>query len=807
MKQNGFFATYVYPFLAAFLLCGAGGLFFNSRFGMRMNEFLLLVVIALFILIVQLFDLFKRRVWVSLLFGAFLLAAVGLLCHAIFSSYDEMLRIGGGVSSVRYGLFSWWENYNPTTERGYDFDYALLTVSIYVLVAGLGSYFIQKGFTARVLSAIGLIAGIVVLISYETEIPWLALVFVFMYLFSVLIELYFRSIRRKTEQKRLGTTIAAFLLPVTLVTSLVISWLPLNEDPIDWSFITEPLQNITLWSGNLIQWGYGPGGTPDSGFSVGYSDANGDLGGDLVQKTGTALTLRFDTLPRAGVYLTGSTSDTYTGRRWEDRAEDFYGVDGTYIESAFDGLELLYALSRVEAPDEEINNFMYRNSITITYQNVWTPSVFLPQKVITTIERANNLPVTYQSSGLGTFFDEPRKDASYSVDYLEIDYNSQEYNMLIDSNSDYIYHNTPLTEPEFWLHKLAGRIDTNGTVVKTPFGQYSVARAEWIRDTYLQLPESLPARVSELAHTITDEYDNDYDKLKAIETYLSTNYEYTTTPGDVPEGYDFVDYFLFEKQEGYCTYFATSMTVLARCVDIPTRYVQGYSASCDTTNDEHEYEVLHEEAHAWPEAYIEGIGWIAFEPTAPMQGNRYPNWGSSQWQNEQPTQPEQPNNPGGDNSQNENSQPDVLPEEREGQVTAIVITVLSFLALLILAAVFIPVFLRHRRKMKYKSVPVEEKIKVDFKDILLLLEACSYKLNPGETLSAYNERIAASFRGSHKLFARAEKIYSRLYYSNSTATQEEYELVHFTRETILRETRDQISTLQFLRVRSKLQKF
>ena len=32
----------------------------------------------------------------------------------------------------------------------------------------------------------------------------------------------------------------------------------------------------------------------------------------------------------------------------------------------------------------------------------------------------------------------------------------------------------------------------------------------------------------------------------------------------MPEGYDFVDYFLFHGQEGYCTYFATAMAIMLR---------------------------------------------------------------------------------------------------------------------------------------------------------------------------------------------------------------------------------------------------
>ena len=64
----------------------------------------------------------------------------------------------------------------------------------------------------------------------------------------------------------------------------------------------------------------------------------------------------------------------------------------------------------------------------------------------------------------------------------------------------------------------------------------------------MQLPDTVTNRVYELAHEITDSYNSDYDKAKAIESYLRT-LEYTLKPGNLPDGYDFVDYFLFEGKK------------------------------------------------------------------------------------------------------------------------------------------------------------------------------------------------------------------------------------------------------------------
>ena len=136
-----------------------------------------------------------------------------------------------------------------------------------------------------------------------------------------------------------------------------------------------------------------------------------------------------------------------------------------------------------------------------------------------------------------------------------------------------------------------------------------------IRERYFLLPRSLPQRVHDLAREITDGISNPYDKTKAIESYLRTNYTYDLNIPPPPEASDVADYFLFDLQKGYCDYYATAMVVLARSAGIPARFVSGYSpGSYDAPNAQ--YIVRELNAHSWPEVYFPDIGWIEFEPTA-----------------------------------------------------------------------------------------------------------------------------------------------------------------------------------------------
>ena len=130
---------------------------------------------------------------------------------------------------------------------------------------------------------------------------------------------------------------------------------------------------------------------------------------------------------------------------------------------------------------------------------------------------------------------------------------------------------------------------------------------------YLQLPR-LDARIPPLARAdLRRPLDNNYDKAVAIETYLRTKFGYTLQlPRTVPT--DPVANFLFERKQGHCEYFASSMAVMLRALGIPSRVVNGFRTGefNDLTS---QYLVRASNAHSWVEAYFPGYGWISFDPT------------------------------------------------------------------------------------------------------------------------------------------------------------------------------------------------
>ncbi len=137
---------------------------------------------------------------------------------------------------------------------------------------------------------------------------------------------------------------------------------------------------------------------------------------------------------------------------------------------------------------------------------------------------------------------------------------------------------------------------------------------DWVLERYLTLPDEVPERVLALGRDLTATEPTPYDRALAIERYLRENYPYTLDVPQPPLNRDIADYFLFDLHKGYCDYYATAMTVLARAAGLPARLAIGY-ASGDYDAAEARYIVTEADAHAWTEIYFPEHGWITFEPT------------------------------------------------------------------------------------------------------------------------------------------------------------------------------------------------
>jgi len=131
-----------------------------------------------------------------------------------------------------------------------------------------------------------------------------------------------------------------------------------------------------------------------------------------------------------------------------------------------------------------------------------------------------------------------------------------------------------------------------------------------LREAYTQVPESTPDRVGQRARQVTATASTPYDAARAIEAWLEAEKAYSLSV-ERPDG-DIADAFLFEMEAGYCTYYATAMVTMLRTLDIPARFVVGYTPGQAV---EDRWVVRGFDAHAWVEVYLRGQGWVRFDPT------------------------------------------------------------------------------------------------------------------------------------------------------------------------------------------------
>ncbi len=146
-------------------------------------------------------------------------------------------------------------------------------------------------------------------------------------------------------------------------------------------------------------------------------------------------------------------------------------------------------------------------------------------------------------------------------------------------------------------------------------GQYPITYFDpVILNSYTQLPKGLDPNIAILARRITEHAPTMYGKVKALEAYFHANFTYDVNI-HLPPDEEGTSWFLFRSgQKGFCNYFATAMTVMARSLGIPARFVVGYTnGQYDARN--HRWVIYGTDAHSWTQVYFAGYGWINFEPS------------------------------------------------------------------------------------------------------------------------------------------------------------------------------------------------
>ena len=577
------------------------------------------------------------------------------------------------------------------------------------------------------------------------------------------------------------------LLPFILIVATVITMLPSSEQRIPWERITEPTAEFfgrtTRRISDFLPWGE----STEFGVNfIGYTE-DGRLGGEVRHSEGEALRLTGQ-CPHSSLYLTGTIMDTYTGAGWERRQnmEHFY-----YDEIMLETLELLlalYAHDMLYSPehlsldeDEWIAQWLEVGVLNIEFLDIRTRSIFHPLR---TLSLTSNSRMNLAGSDL--FFTRPQESGtSYTLHHLSLNYrqvNIQELLMSASQNQGISYRVLEgINADEFFNYFV---IIPGFSIPRFPIPDQAIEileqRRELIYYYYTTLPETIPERVALLAKEITRDYPSNYEKMRAIERFFTTNhFTYTITPPPIPEG-DFVDWFIFEGTEGYCTYFATAAAILGRSVGIPVRYVQGFAIPI---SEEEEIIVRNRYAHAWIEAYIHYVGWIPFEPTPTFGELRRGTWGDRGVLDGTADQIVERESPDFHYRRESNLEPqeDIIEVVEEERVYLPAVIAALIILLVIVLGIFLSWYIYFiKGKRKFQNLSTDIRFKWLLKEVLYLLELQGYSIKLGETLKEFSHRLMDKECG--KVVALHEKVI----YEKKSISLEELEVAGKYRDDLVK---------------------
>lgn len=146
---------------------------------------------------------------------------------------------------------------------------------------------------------------------------------------------------------------------------------------------------------------------------------------------------------------------------------------------------------------------------------------------------------------------------------------------------------------------------------------------EYVYEHFLQIPDETKQLLENHLEDRNLIFPNrpSYEKgIDAVKKFVATELTYSEEVKAKDAKEDFLSYVLETRREGYAAHFATVATMVFRYYGIPARYVEGYLITPDDVEDKQDFsevQVMGENAHAWPEIYIDLVGWVPIEVTPP----------------------------------------------------------------------------------------------------------------------------------------------------------------------------------------------
>ncbi len=536
-----------------------------------------------------------------------------------------------------------------------------------------------------------------------------------------------------------------YLAPFILLMILMLGRFRIPDRPYEWKFLKDSGWWIRArWESLTNKFNTSSSNDSDSLFT-GFSDVT-SLGNGLYQSSHKVMTISSGYYGKDAIKLGGKTFDTFEDLHWIKTDES------TLDYRIYDILETICAI--IPTDRDVYLNYLRNSYLDINCSGIVTTHVFNPLKSLPFIEK---IPL-YQSGG--DLFFESAIRPFYKIRYYRFFRNNEDLEKMIAERR-------PVDADTF---NEALKIVTSADPKIYTFEGYQ-AYQKTVYDIYGQRP-LLSAKTARLLEDTCKDAASDYEKLLAIEDLLSS-LQYDLEPGELPERVDtaaeFLDYLLFESQKGYCVHYATAFVLLARAQGLPARFVQGYSFSLKNG----QADVRSYMAHAWPEVYLNGFGWLDFEPTPSSR---------SAVDTQETVSAEK-------TTDDENAL--VQDDENRHQIGFVPMLLTGVAAVSFLILIF-----RAINRIRFNQLTSQEKVRILFKQVLTLLKRMGSGLRKGETLSEYALRL----KKAHYIHA-AEiiPIYEELIYGKRTVDENDVVLFNENRKLLIRLFFDQL----FSRIRTR----
>ncbi len=620
-----------------------------------------------------------------------------------------------GIGSF-YDNYVLWMNRKSGFREEWLLGYELIQIAGITLVCYILQLILEKKLRLKLGTAVLLFVGLVVSIFFKKRVSLMGMAGSMTFILVAYTE-YMRMVRG-TKKMRDGRAYLLFLTPFIAAYFVIMSIVPIREVPYDWKLVKDVYHNvkettITLWE-SIIR-----NGEEFNGLTTGFSDSPW-IGDQLTKHERQVMTVVGDRNLLTDVYLRGKTYDRFDNCHWQETLEtkaDEYPIDI---------LELVYGVKRYD--DGWENNYIKRANLRIRYEYFTTAYAFAPDKLQGILNKeykeAGDVMRFHKEEGYGT---------EYEVSFYQMNYGVPEFDDFAESVGD-LPEDKDLFENGIMILPLEQ---------KTPYTLEDLEEYRAAMQAQYGEEITLSPMVQQYIDKVTEGCTTKWQRLKAIEKALQS-LQYTATPGNIPKSVksaeEYLDYFLLESRKGYCAHYATAFVLLARAEGLPARYVEGFRAAYNASKN---IRVYNSTAHAWPEVYWEGLGWVRFEPTPEISNYAYSGWlvqkgDQSTVEVRDPIRVNPTDSVVADEAkaflEEQNKKEEDAKRRQRMMIVCGVLTLLGICLIVFLTNLLIS-------KSRYRKKNDTEKFLADARKNFWLLEKLGYKRLPSETLDELEGRI------------------------------------------------------------------